>query len=498
MFRIRGPVHQLQMLQLCRTYAAKIPTINNVGPQPFNSIPTPSTSTQVKTLLKLLRKDFDLVEHMSKRHQELGPVYKENILPGIADVTVSCCSPADTEAMLRSDGKYPVRPQTGPLESVRNDLKLYKGISEASGEEWYKVRSVVNNHFLQNRSVWSYGEKHLKVSQDFTEYIAKHLDSNNEVPDFENAIKRWSLEAAGVFSLDTRLGLFDDEVSETSLELIKAMDLFFENLSKLLFGVQFWKTFETFTYKDFRNCQKEIYNAVSLHRRAVQHKGSNGKETNQLQSFLNSSLLTDNEKDMVMVDFLSGGIETTAMSSIFPLYLLAIHPEKQDILRQEIQKYIGDFTIGSGKVLAEMPYLNAVLRETQRIFPFVPFYSRKFKNGIVLSNYQVPPDQLVINSANFVNNKDPAYFDEPDVFKPERWFDPAQRKKAAFATVGSFGVGARKCPGRKFALQEIHSLIAAILSQYRIEYHYKPIRAKLGLVSYPSEKARFTFIPLNE
>nr|CAB3235391.1 cytochrome P450 10-like [Phallusia mammillata] len=237
-----------------------------------------------------------MVEHMSKRHQELGPVYKENILPGIADVTVSCCSPADTEAMLRCDGKYPVRPQLGPLESIRKELKLYKGISEASGEEWYKVRSVVNNHFLRNRSVWSYGEKHLKVSRDFMEYIAKNLDSNNEVPDFENALKYWSLEAAGVFSLDTRLGLFDDEVNETSLELIKAMDLFFENLCKLVFGVQFWKTFETFTYKDLKNCQKEIYNAVSLHRQAVQHS-SNGKETNQLQSFLNSSLLTDKYGD---------------------------------------------------------------------------------------------------------------------------------------------------------------------------------------------------------
>jgi len=103
---------------------------------------------------------------------------------------------------------------------------------------------------------------------------------------------------------------------------------------------------------------------------------------------------------------------------------------------------------------------------------------------------------VILNSSNLINNRDPRFFDNPDVFEPERWLDQQQRNKAKFATVGSFGSGATMCPGRKFALQELHCLVIALLQRYRLEYHYKPIKMKFRAVSIASEKPRFKFVRL--
>ena len=57
-------------------------------------------------------------------------------------------------------------------------------------------------------------------------------------------------------------------------------------------------------------------------------------------------------------------------------------------------------------------------------------------------------------------------------------------------------MGTRKCPGRRFALQEVSCLLIALLSRFRIEYHHKPFEISFGLVNKPSERSRFTFLPL--
>ena len=66
-----------------------------------------------------------------------------------------------------------------------------------------------------------------------------------------------------------------------------------------------------------------------------------------------------------------------------------------------------------------------------------------------------------------------------------------------FATSGSFGFGARKCPGRMMAQQEIACLLVALLSKFRLEYHYEPLEMSSRLTTVLSKEPRFAYIPLN-
>ena len=74
--------------------------------------------------------------------------------------------------------------------------------------------------------------------------------------------------------------------------------------------------------------------------------------------------------------FILAGTDTTSNALARILYLLALHPDVQDRLREEL--------VGAGApdgdleydVLDRLPYLEAVCRETLRIFPPLRFIQR--------------------------------------------------------------------------------------------------------------------------
>ena len=60
-----------------------------------------------------------------------------------------------------------------------------------------------------------------------------------------------------------------------------------------------------------------------------------------------------------------------------------------------------------------------------------------------------------------------------------------------------FGHGARQCPGRRIAEQEVDLLIRAILLNFRVEYHHEDIGTKVRLFNNADKPAKFSFHSLN-
>jgi cytochrome P450 len=71
---------------------------------------------------------------------------------------------------------------------------------------------------------------------------------------------------------------------------------------------------------------------------------------------------------------------------------------------------------------------------------------------------------------------DPARFDAPDEFRPERWLEapPGQRGPHDARVHMPFGTGPRICPGRALAMLEIRILLATIASCFDLERAGKP------------------------
>lgn len=83
--------------------------------------------------------------------------------------------------------------------------------------------------------------------------------------------------------------------------------------------------------------------------------------------------------------FYSKGHDTTAAAINWAIFNLGNNPEIQEKVHQEIDEYFGNsqeqITI---KDIAELKYLDRVVKETLRMHPSVPHVSRRLTEDIVL------------------------------------------------------------------------------------------------------------------
>ncbi|KAG2028464.1 cytochrome P450, partial [Suillus americanus] len=77
------------------------------------------------------------------------------------------------------------------------------------------------------------------------------------------------------------------------------------------------------------------------------------------------------------LNILLAGRDTTASTLTSAVYLLAMHPEFLTRLREEIISKVGLTRRPTYDDIKEMKFLRAVLNETLRLFPAVPFDVRE-------------------------------------------------------------------------------------------------------------------------
>ena len=70
--------------------------------------------------------------------------------------------------------------------------------------------------------------------------------------------------------------------------------------------------------------------------------------------------------------------------------------------------------------------------------------------------------------AQWVMHRDLRYFDDPEVFQPERWLNGLENRLPAGAYF-PFGDGPRRCIGQGFALLESALVLATIAQKYRFK-----------------------------
>ena len=69
--------------------------------------------------------------------------------------------------------------------------------------------------------------------------------------------------------------------------------------------------------------------------------------------------------------------------------------------------------------------------------------------------------------SQWVVHRDPRFFPEPELFKPERWGDGSDRQRPRFAYF-PFGGGPRICIGQPLAMMEAKLILATVLQRFRL------------------------------
>ena len=120
--------------------------------------------------------------------------------------------------------------------------------------------------------------------------------------------------------------------------------------------------------------------------------------------------------------------------------------------------------IPSYTVLSQLPYLQACLNETLRLYPtIIATLPRTALRDTTVCGIDIPKG-TVVGTQNYTIHRDAEALPDPEAFVPERLMDEAgrpkddERMKAAFVP---FSVGSRKCIGINLAMMELVKATAA-------------------------------------
>jgi pentalenene oxygenase len=145
--------------------------------------------------------------------------------------------------------------------------------------------------------------------------------------------------------------------------------------------------------------------------------------------------------------------------------LLGRHPAAEERLHAELDAVLGDRTPEPGDA-ARLPYLDAVLRETLRLFPPARHIDRCPVADVEIGSERLPAGANVLVSP-LVTHRETHLHDRADDFEPERWLEPRPPGHQRGAYV-PFGAGAHTCIGEPLARAVMTFALAGIGRRWRM------------------------------
>ncbi|XVE61559.1 hypothetical protein DITRI_Ditri06bG0050300 [Diplodiscus trichospermus] len=173
--------------------------------------------------------------------------------------------------------------------------------------------------------------------------------------------------------------------------------------------------------------------------------------------------------NIIVLEMFTAGTDTTTGTLEWAMTELLRNPTELKKLQAELRS-----TIGPGKKLDEkdienLPYLTAVIKETLRLHPPLPFlFPHMAITSCKMLGYTIPKDTQVLVNV-WAIGRDPNSWDDPLVFKPERFLEQNNHKmdyKGKHFEFIPFGSGRRMCPALPLASRMLPLALGSLLHSF--------------------------------
>lgn len=165
-------------------------------------------------------------------------------------------------------------------------------------------------------------------------------------------------------------------------------------------------------------------------------------------------------------------------------------------LVQEAEDILGSHQFVSYEDLGKLNYTGLVMKETLRLHPSVPAFTRVMKKDDELGGHQIPAGTL-INVGVYALHHSPKHWNDPENFDPERFLSQKDDNDTGCSTRYAyipFSLGPRHCIGQMFAEFEVKVLMSRFLKSFKFQlvagqdYGYEDPKATLA----PIDRIRCT------
>ncbi|KAH7928038.1 cytochrome P450 [Leucogyrophana mollusca] len=197
--------------------------------------------------------------------------------------------------------------------------------------------------------------------------------------------------------------------------------------------------------------------------------------------------LAESELVGQMTTLIFAAMDTTSGALARTFLTLAHHPEAQERLREEVRQARADKGNLEFDDLVNLPYLDAVCRETLRLYAPVTSVNRTTLKDIVLP-FGTPvrgvdgremhdilvPKGTTVQVSIMGSNRNPAIWGEDALeWKPERWLKPLPQTvmdagiPGVYSHLMTFIGGGRSCIGFKFSQLEMKIVLSMLIEHFK-------------------------------
>jgi len=479
--------------------SSKYPTLTEVPSWPiigsfFSIIPGIGNSIQryydVPELLP--HNVYDFYATMNKQY---GDFYAFDI-PGIG--VIHCINdPDEMIKVLRNEGAYP----KGGISSLRpfikwskeRNLTIVEGEDNGffgQGETWKTLRTFMQTDMLSPQAAKGYVPAIVEAAQNASKAASHYEDDLNHYLNycaFDMFQTVMFGEQTKIVDPHTPTDPINKEFVENSIVSLALMVGQMLDKSEVFKGKM---GIVTPTYKRFEEAMDKVNEIANYKINTFKEKWERG-ELNEAEkaSYIAHAFERQKAEGKVSQETMSeiamlalnAGVDTTSTFICWALVHLSLNPEVQENLYKELKDNVEQ---NGGTLSSDMlsktksPYLHAVLRESHRLTPVHPTTMMKGNSTKEIEiNGKTFPKGSLFQFDSFSKGIKPEYFENPDVFMPERWSAEAvEARKGTPSAIfdhqfykDPFSQGARRCPGSRVAVNETLVLLSQLVLDWKFE-----------------------------
>ncbi|WOG91349.1 hypothetical protein DCAR_0310598 [Daucus carota subsp. sativus] len=362
----------------------------------------------------------------------------------------------------------------GKPSVFRNDRKPMfgtYGLTMVEGDDWVRHRSVLTPAFsLPN--IKTLRNLMVTVTNEMLDRWTSIIKSGQQELDIESEIS----STMGMIVAKTTFGMKYQNGKEVLQKLREMHQVLYT--SNRYVGVPFSQFLSRRMYLKAKSLGDEIdahFVTIINDRIKLKQSGRLGStadddlEKNLLDLMLaghdNTKALTTKELVDECKTFFVGGHETSALALTWTLFLLAMHPEWQNQLREEIREVVGDEQVDVA-MLGGLKKMNWVMSEALRLYPSAPNAQRQAKSDIHVGEVVIAKGTNIWIDLVAMHHDSSLWGDTANEFRPERFETDLYggcKHKMGYAP---FGFGGRMCIGRNLAVMEYRILLCLILTRF--------------------------------
>nr|QNS29998.1 cytochrome P450 [Nothapodytes nimmoniana] len=195
--------------------------------------------------------------------------------------------------------------------------------------------------------------------------------------------------------------------------------------------------------------------------------------------------LTETEIKALLLNLFAAGTDTSSSTVEWAIAELIRHPKILAQAQEELDSVVGKDRLVTESDLAQLTFLQAIIKETFRLHPSTPLsLPRMAKESCEINGYFIPKGSTLLVNV-WAIARDPEAWAQPLEFRPERFLPGGE--KASVDVKGNdfdvipFGAGRRLCVGMSLGVRMVQLVTATLIHAFDWELPVGQSKEKLNM-----------------